>query len=138
MTIVNSAAITQPGFGAPAQVQQRQNLSLAGGTIQQWLIPVTGVLAQAFRCGKVRVKIYGGGGTAPTVLCVTVTATDGTTTEQVADVNPCVPYALGTDQVFDYLFTFILDINADVLAIGTTLGGTSPTATMDVEAILEP
>ena len=71
-------------------------------------------------------------------LAFLVSVTDGTTTETVYSYNPAVALALSTTAWLDITFTFISELNANKITITTTLGGTTPTASLDWEATLEP
>jgi hypothetical protein len=138
MAIINTVSECNPGFGIAAQVPQVLATALSTTGAVANTIPATGTLAQTFRSGKIRIKISSGAGTSPTLAALIVTVTDGTTTELVAAFNPAVAYALGANAVIDLVFTFICDIFANKITVTTTLGGTSPTANMDMEASLEP
>jgi hypothetical protein len=100
--------------------------------------------------GYVRVKIYGGGGTTPALVLMQVVVSDGTTFVLIGQVNPTTAIALGTVAVtggaygnagvlgtsvggVDFLYPFIVDISCSQFSVITTLSGTSPTASMDVE-----
>ncbi len=138
MPIVNSVALINPGCGLPAQVQQVLATALSTTGAVANTIPTTGTLAQTFRSGKIRVKIFNGAGTSPTLVALIVSVTDGTTTELLYEFSPAVAFALSTTSYVDLSFDFITDLNANKITVTTTLGGTSPTATMDMEASLEP
>jgi hypothetical protein len=138
MAIINSVALINPGLGAAAQVQQVLGTALSTTGAVANTIPASGTLAQTFRSGKVRVKISNGAGTSPTLVAIQITVTDGTTTELIEEFAPAVAFALSTTSFVDMSFDFICDLNANKITVTTTLGGTTPTATMDMEASLEP
>lgn len=129
MTIKNSAAIITQGFGSSLPPVLNQTLALSGTERQtNTLVPTL-----PSRSGIVNVKISAGTGTSPTVVALDITATDGTTTEQVDAYNPAVAYALGANAVLHKTFRYLVDLNATTITVGTTLGGTSPGATLDLE-----
>lgn len=136
MTIRNSAAIITPGMGSSLPPVLNQTLALSGTTRQTNTLTPT----LPSRSGIVNVKISAGIGTSPTVVALDITATDGTATEQVDAYNPAVAYALGANAVFHKTFRYLVDLNAasagpgaTTITVGTTLGGTSPGATLDLE-----
>ena len=138
MPIVNSVALINPGLGVGAQVQQVLATALSTTGAVANTIPATGTLAQTFRSGKIRIKISNGAGTSPTLVALQVSVTDGTTTELLFEFSPAVATPLSATSYVDLSFDFITDLNANKVTVTTTLGGTSPTATMDMEACLEP
>lgn len=143
-----------PGFGVPVQndsIYLRTGIALSTTGAQTNTIPATGVLAVGTTAGRFRFKIYNGGGTSPTLVTASVTATDGTNTPYpLFTTTPATPFAIGTtgwvDRFFDYLIDTatttagaggatgqLLPGGAVTFTISTTLGGTSPTASMDLE-----
>lgn len=141
MAIGNSAAITTPGYGSSLPPQVQNNIALSGTGVQTNTFPSTGVLVVNTRSGIVNVKIRNGAGTSPTVVMVAITCYDGTTTELVDAVAPSTAYALGANAVFHKTFRYLNDLTgaaaggpgASTVNVLTTLGGTSPSAVMDME-----
>jgi len=137
VTIVNSAAITSPGFGSP-YVVSRLGVALSGTGEGTTTIPSSGSLSPTCRTAILNIKIFTGTGTSPTVSRVHVNATDGTTTEEVYEYKPGTAFALTSAQVVHLQVRILLDINATSVSVLTTLGGTGPGATLDVELAYEP
>src|SRR5712691_3578715 len=111
MTIVNSAAITSPGFGSP-YVVSRLAVALSTTGEGTTTIPATGALSPTLRTGIVNIKIFSGTGTSPTVTRVHINATDGTTTEEVFEYNPSTAFALASAKVLHLRVEMLVDINA--------------------------
>ena len=127
----------------------QSGVALSGTAAQTTTFPTTSVFPYGFNAGRARVKIYNGAGTSPTVLSVMLTCTDGTNTVNLATDTPAVAVALGTTGWYEHIFDFVVDsaggtVNggavgllitggATTLKVITTLGGTSPTASMDAE-----
>jgi hypothetical protein len=130
-------------------------LAMSGTAPQSFPIPSSGTLALTFTAGRVRIKIYNGGGTSPTLVDFFVTAGDGTNTIVIGQslVHPNAAIAISATQWFEFEFEFILDVatsgagggasgqlssaigGANQMAVKTTMGGTSPTASLDVELV---
>lgn len=143
---------TFPGEGVTVRndtVYLQSGLALSGTTQQTFPIPATGVILGT-TTGKIRVKVYNGGGTSPTLVQIQVNATDGTNTVPVFTYRPNTALALSTTQWYDGFFAYLLDTASATANAGgatgqllpggatsfnvlTTLGGTSATASMDVE-----
>ena len=132
MAITNSVVFITPGFGAPV-LRTNLAVALSGSSPAATTIPSTGSFTLTARMGWIHIKISGGGGTSPTVVSLNCTATDGTTTEQFAVYNPAAAFSLAANSDLNLIFPFCLDINANTFTVNTTLGGTSPTATLDLE-----
>lgn len=151
MAFVNRLTAILNGFGTGLQndtLYRSQGISLSTTAIQtNTLSGFSPTLSK----GYIRVKIYGAGGTAPTLLALNVNVSDGTTFVMVYGNSPVVataivmsttvaagsPYTNGGSNTNpggeEYLIPFEVDINCTQLSILTTLGGTTPTAKMDVE-----
>jgi len=127
MTFKNSIADVTIGFGNCIPVVL-QNVALSG-TTNTITIPASGSFAPTLSKGYVRVHVYGGGGTSPTVALTSVTFSDGTNTVLIA--GNAVANTLSATASCDFLIPFELDINATSCVIVLTLAGTSPTATAD-------
>ena len=111
-------------------------------------IPATGVILGT-TAGKIRIKIYNGGGTSPTIVNIQVNASDGTNTVPLYTYHPTTALALSTTSWFDTYIAYLLDTassttnggavgqliagGATSFSVITTLGGTTPTASMDLE-----
>lgn len=167
MAINISVSRTFPGFGVSTltSIQVATGIAVTSGTA--YYIPgtssnsVAGLLVPTITAGRVRIKIYNGAGTTPTVLSVLTQAYDGTnlvTLDQfyVPTSSPTPP-TLSTTAWFDRMFDFVCDTapsttsggavgyliggasatsgngGAQCIKVTPTLGGTSPAATMDVE-----
>ncbi len=145
---------TFPGKGVGVRndsVYYQSAIALSGTGQQTKTIPATGVILGT-TAGKIRIKIYNGGGTSPTLTDLLVQATDGTNTLPVFGYHPNTALVLSTTSWFDQYFGYLLDtigaISGSGGAVGqliaggatsfnvlTTLGGTSPTASMDLEIV---
>lgn len=115
-------------------------------------IPASGTIL-ATTAGRIRVKIYNGGGTSPTLIDLVVQASDGTNTVTIGQglIHPTVAVPITTTSWLEFEFEYILDAaasgsgggvagqmlpgGATSFAVKTTLGGTSPTASMDLELV---
>jgi hypothetical protein len=141
---------TFPGMGVsvdqPAYTQLGVALTAGANTIT---IPATGTILGT-TVGKIRLKIYGGAGTSPTVVSVAITATDGTNTVYVGSDNPSAAQVLSSTKWYDRFFEYLVDAasvtsgagsaNGQLLPGGATkftltitLGGTSETGLADIE-----
>jgi hypothetical protein len=120
-------------------------------------IPASGTLTPAFGvvAGRIRVKVYAGAGTSPALAALAIKVSDGTNTVTVAEFNPAVAVTLSSTSWYDGVFIFLIDvgstsggatgqmisntttpqIGATTVIVTTTLSGTTPTATMDVEVV---
>jgi len=147
MAIVNSVATAGPGYGSGFLVS-RTAIAVVSGSASA--VPSTGSLAQPVYRGKIRVKIYNGAGTTPTLTKLQIAITDGTNTVVVEDRNFSTAVTLSSTAYYDGVFNFLVDFStagggatgtllgpgnspAMVVNVTPTLGGTSPAATMDVE-----
>jgi len=128
-------------------------IALSGTGQQSNTIPASGSLALTTTCGRIRCKIYNGSGTSPTVVDLVVTAGDGTNAVTIAQglFHPNAAVTLSATSWFEAEFEYIVDTaasgagggasgqlsgtvgGANVITFKTTLGGTSPAASMDVE-----
>ena len=145
-----------PGMGQPFRNDATfVQLALAmTGTVQQsFPIPATGVLVPTTTAGRIRLKIYNGGGTSPTLTDLVITATDGTNTITLLQslVHPTVAVAITATAWMEFEFEYLLDVatsgagggasgqlssligGANAFSVKTTMGGTTPTALMDLE-----
>ncbi len=144
---------TFPGFGVGVRndaTYYQAGLALSGTVQQTFPIPATGVILGT-TAGKIRMKVYNGAGTSPTLVDLQVNASDGTNSVSIFNYHPSTALALSTTAWFDRYFNYLLDTAASGSgggAVGqllpggatsfnvlTTLGGTSPTASMDLEIV---
>lgn len=143
---------TLPGYGVSVRndsVYLQSGLSLSGTGQQTFPIPATGTLLGT-TIGKIHIKIYNGGGTSPTLTNILVQASDGTNLVPIFEYHPNTALALSTtswfERIFDYLVDAVTGSSGSGGAVGqliaggatsfnvlTTLGGTSATASMDLE-----
>lgn len=148
MAIVNSVATAGPGYGSGFLVS-RTGVAVSSGAATA--VPATGSLAQPVYRGKIRVKIYNGTGTSPTLTKLQIAITDGVNTVVVEDRNFGTAVTLNSTNYYDGVFNFLIDYstagggatgtvlaptvstNAQVVNVTPTLGGTGPGATIDVE-----
>ena len=117
-------------------------------------IPASGVLAPTTTAGRIRLKIYNGGGTSPTLIDLVITAGDGTNNITLGGsvLHPTVAVPITATSWLEFEFEYVLDVattagtgggsigqllasigGANQFSVKTTLGGTTPTASMDVE-----
>lgn len=134
------------------QLLQKTGIALSGTGQQTNTLPTSGSISPTCCRGYLRTKIYGGGGTSPTVVDITFTAGDGTNTVQLDNFHPGTAVTISATSYVDFLADILLDYTAAAAGAAgcllnygatvfnclTTLGGTSPTATMDWEVAVEP
>ena len=144
---------TFPGQGVGVRndtLYYQTGVSLSGTGQQTKTIPASGVILGT-TAGYIRIKIYNGGGTSPTLTDLLVQASDGTNLVPIYFLHPNVAIALTATQWFDDYFDYLLDTAASGSGGGaagqllpggatsfnilTTMGGTSPTASMDLEIV---
>ena len=153
MAFTNRLPTIVPSFGSPFQ---NDTLFLTAGVSLSTTGAVTNSLTgltPTISRGYVRVKIYGAGGTSPTVVLLDIVLTDGTTFVVVFRYNPTTPLVMSTTAAsgspytnggslsaglvvpggLDFLVPFLVDINVNQLSVDITLGGTTPTAKLDLE-----
>lgn len=147
---------TFPGMGQPLRndaVFLQTGLALSGTVQQSFPIPLTGVLAPTTTMGRIRLKIYNGGGTTPALTDVLVTGSDGTNTvvigQAVLHPNVAITLLASGNQWLEFIFDYLFDVGspgggasgqlssaiggANSFSVKTTLSGTAPTASMDME-----
>lgn len=149
MSIVNSVG-TFTGVGA--QLVQQTGISMNGAGPTTTTVPSSGSFSPVVNRGYVRVKVYNGGGTSPTLTDITLQAGDGTNTVTLDNFHPGVAVTLSSTSFADVLFDILLDSlatgggstgtlsggGATIFKILTTFGGTAPSALMDIEVAAEP
>lgn len=147
-----------PGLGVSVRadtVYLQTGLSLSGNSQQSFPLPSSGSFAVTTTSGAIRIKIYNGGGTSPVLTDILVNAGDGTNVIIIGQslVHPTVAIPLNLGNWFEFEFEYFLDVattgaggsasgqlsatvgGANIFNVKTTLGGTSPTASMDVEIV---
>ena len=141
MSILNSVKKIMQGFGSGSSTgavaggyATAAAVSLSGGTAQTTAVTMG---TQGYTNGRVRVKIYNGGG-ANTSAIVQVQVSDGTNTYYLNGPFSALVIANGANSGLDFLFEVLVDISISTVNIITTLGGTTTTASMDYEVCLNP
>lgn len=146
---------TFPGFGVGVRNDASyQQIAVAlSGTAQQTVpLPATGTFSTPFTAGKLRLKIYGGGGTTPAISDIVVSFTDGTNTVYPPQgvYHPTAAKTLSATLWLEWYFEFLFDVastggsgtvggmlasvgGANAGTILTTMTGTSPTASLDID-----
>ncbi len=132
-----------------------EGISLSGTTAQSNTLPATGTYTTTATTGRFRIKIYNFGGTTPTLLAVNVLASDGTNSvvifTEFIPTNTGMNLAGSTTKWYERMFDFMVDTASSgagggasgqlsgtvggitSFTVQTILGGTSPTASMDIE-----
>lgn len=140
MTFTARLSSVFPGMGQP-QVNDANQLATnqaLSGTGQQTntLPPSSGSFSPTMSKGKFRIKVYAGTGTTPTLTDIVVTVTDGTNTIEIFAFHPNSAIALSSTSWYDSgPQEWEVDINATSASVKTTLGGTSPGASLDWEIL---
>lgn len=134
-------------------VYQNLNVAISGAGPSNVTIPSSGSFPIAYSTGWVRAKIYNGGGTTPAVTQVKTTVSDGTNTIVIDQFNPTVAHSLSATSWFDRIIDFLADVAATgagggasgqlialngitSITVAVSLSGTTPSATVDLEALL--
>jgi hypothetical protein len=137
MAITNSISAAMPTVGIPTLVgtilasNQSVGNSLSGTTAQENSLTVGSEFP--ISRGWIRVKTYNFTGTSPTQK-LQVDVTDGTNTYTVRPVGAAQGVTTqGANSGFDETFFFITELSVTQVNIITTLGGTTPTASLDFE-----
>jgi hypothetical protein len=146
LTFVNRLAQVTPSQGTPVandSVFLHNTFTLGGtGSATKTMSWATTVGVPTISKGKIRAKLSAQNGTSPTLILLEFVLDDGTNFVSVGRFNPTTaqPLNVGTGSAsatspnyIDHVFEFETDIAATELSIVTTLGGTTPTATLDVE-----
>jgi hypothetical protein len=146
-----------PGMGQPLRndavfLQSGLAVTTAGGPLQAFPIPATGVLSPTTSAGKLRIKIYNPTN-APSLTQVQVKASDGTNSVFIgqSEFNPAAGIALTATLWYEQMFEYILDVassgagggasgqlsgvvgGATTFSVLVTITGAGGTASMDVE-----
>jgi hypothetical protein len=142
MAIINSIQKVMAGFGTgagaggyPGGYATASTVAISGTTTTTITTPVLG--AQGYTNGKIRVKVYNGGGTSPTAS-ISVDVSDGTNDFTVYPASAATAIATGTTGGVDVLIDLNVDIEISTVNIVLTLGGTDPTVDLDYEICLNP
>lgn len=138
MALKNNPWSALPSLGTPNLGLYSYGISLSGTTLQSNTLVIgtssnVGGYSQSgsayLQCGYLYLRVYAPGGTSPTVI-VSASLTDGTTTETI--LLPVAAFALTTTSVLRLAVQFATDLLATTITVNTTLGGTSPTASLDI------
>ncbi len=146
-----------PGMGVPFRndaifIQTGLAVTTAGGPLQLFPAPLTGVLSPVTTSGRMRIKIYNPTNT-PTLTALQVKASDGTNSVLLGQsvVAPTGGLLLSATLWFEHEFEYILDTagsgagggvsgqlssvigGATSFSIAVTITGAAGTASMDVE-----
>lgn len=139
MALTNNPWSALPSPGTPNIALYNYGVSLSGTTLQANTLVLGTSSSQGgysqsggswLKCGYLYIRVYTPTGTSPTVL-VTCSLTDGTTTETFY-LGSGTAFALATASVLRLFIPFATDLNATTITVNTTLGGTSPTAVLDM------
>jgi len=136
MTFTNRLEQIMPGWGQPVTLDTSflaANTALSGTGQASTTLPSSGSWSPTISKGRGRIKIYSGTGTSPTLTDILVTGSDGTNTVELFVFHPNTAVTLSSTSLLDLLFNFMTDLNLTSITIKTTLGGTSPGATMDAQ-----
>ncbi len=138
MTLAKNPWSLLPSMGTPNLGLYNYGIALSGTTLQANTLVIgtatsIGGYSQAgsayLQAGYLFIRVYAPGGTSPTVI-VSASLTDGTTTETF--LLPVAAFALTTTSVLRLFVPFATDLLATTVTVNTTLGGTSPTASLDI------
>lgn len=139
-------------------IYQNLGIALSGTSVQTNTLPGTGTFPIGYSYGQFRIKIYNGAGTSPTLASLKVLVGDGTNTILVYALNPATAHNLTSTSWFDETVQLLADValtgsgggatgqliaptssvvgGINTITVQTILGGTSPTATMDLECVM--
>lgn len=163
MAINISVQRTFPGFGVSmlTSIQVATGIAVTSGST--YYVPgtslnsVAGLIVPTITTGRVRVKVYNGTGTSPTLSKLQIMGYDGTNSVVIADWNFSTAVTLSSTSWADVISDFICDTAPSTTSGGAvgyliggasatsgnggiqcikvipTLGGTGPGCTMDVE-----
>ena len=128
MAIANKLTRIMPAFGNATEyiTLLAQNLPAGATTV----FTLTG-FTNYVRSGRWRIKSTVAGTGA--ITSITVTATDGTTTVQLKPVGDAVP----ASTLFDYLYSFISDLNLNSFSF-SIINGAGTASTLDFELTGNP
>ena len=147
---------TFPGFGVgvrnDSSYLQTSLAMTTSGSPQTWPLPASGTFSTPFTAGKLRLKIYNGGGTTPAVTNIVVTFTDGTNTVYPMQglYHPTSAVTISSTAWIEWYFDFMFDVassggsgtvggmlatvgGANAGSVITTMTGSSGTASLDID-----
>lgn len=142
MTFTNRLGRIMAGFGSPKAtdgVSSIQNKALSGTGQQTTTLP--GALPNSWNApntisaGYAQVKISAGIGTSPTLVDLVLQGSDGVNTVTLGVVHPNSAIALSSTGQVEFLIPFQTDLTLVSFTLLSTLGGTSPGATLDFEVL---
>lgn len=133
MSIVNTIQKLFPTFGAVTNYVTAAGVALSGSSAQTTAITLG---TQGYTKGRVRTKVYNGGG-SNTTCQITISITDGTNTWIVFQ-SPAITIGNAAAGGLDFVNDWNVDLNVATVNIITTLGGTTTTASMDYEVCSNP
>jgi len=144
------------GFRNDASFLQTGLAMTTAGSPQTWPIPAAGLLAPTCSAGRIRLKVYNGAGTTPTVTDIIVQAKDGTNTILLGGgfLHPNVGVLISATQWLEFEFEFVIDVattagagggsigqllasvgGASTLSVITTMTGAGGTASLDIDLV---
>lgn len=124
MAILNKLTSIMPAFGNATEYLTSVAQNLPAGATTTFTL--TGFVNYV-RSGRIRVKSTVAGTGA--ITAIVITGTDGTTTEQLAPTGG----TLGASTLFDFLYSFISDLNLTSISVAITAGaGTASTLDLEV------
>jgi hypothetical protein len=157
MAFANGLSRTFPGFGLSFYSGNNSIQGVPISSATAYYIPSVTPFTTAvpflvgMTVGRMRIKIYNGGGTSPVLTKVQVIASDGTNSVVIFDDNLGATIAISATSWYERIFDFILDtaagstnggavgqlINGGAVQfkITPTMTGTSPTFSMDAEVL---
>ena len=140
MAIINSVMEVMNGYGVgpgPGSTSASGYATAAAVSLSGASVTTTVTLGtQGYTNGKIRVKVYNGGGST-TAAAVVVTVTDGTNTYQVGSIG-VYTIANGANSGADRTFDVLVDIAITQVIFTTALTVGTTTALLDYEICLNP
>jgi hypothetical protein len=142
MTFINRLSRILLGFGAP-KIQDsmflQANKALSGTGQQTFVLPAalpsSWNAPNTMSAGWAQIKIYAGTGTSPTLVDLVLQGSDGVNTVTFGVIHPNSAIALSSTGSCEFLIPFQTDLTLSSITLSTTLGGTSPGATLDWEVL---
>lgn len=125
-SFVKSAETISPGFGAASVTGNSLGNALTATATK------TITLAQNISRGLVHIRQSAAN--AACTLQLQVTATDGTNTETIFNDSAARPAGV----LSNVLIPFLSDLSYNSISVVATIGGTSPTTTLDIEVAGNP
>jgi hypothetical protein len=137
MSIVNTIQRLMNGYGNGTCYVTAAAIALSAGPQTQTVTLANSGFTQGYSNGLIRVKVYNGGG-ANTTCVIAVNVQDGTNTVYVFPTTAAIPVPNTALGGLDFLVDVQVDIAITIVAIVTTIGGTTTTASLDYEIDLNP